>query len=243
MEPKRSKYDTNPLDEDVANRADESFGNKPADASTEGIGGVTQPVSRAVSETSRGGANHNEAPTRRIDDKVTSYPSVFVPPPPRRPAQTYEPPRINSADVYQPPPVPPLNVYQPPSLPTGIPGFQTVQGLGIQERWAVMVPYLPFWLGIVGAVIELLVVPRSESRVRFHASQALVLQLAITAVTILLGGLGSLTGHWSGAGLFRFATFVFLVIAMVRVFKGNSFVIPLLDEPRRWLDEKLKPRK
>jgi uncharacterized membrane protein len=125
----------------------------------------------------------------------------------------------------------------------GMTGFHTVQGLGIPERWAVLIPYLPFWLGIVGAVVELLVVPRSESRVRFHASQALVLQLAITAVSILLGGLGSLTGHWSGAGLFRFASFVFLIIAMVQVFKGKPFVISLLDEPRRWLDEKIRPRK
>ena len=241
MEPKRSKYDTNPLEEDVAHRADERFGRKPAGAPTEDIGGVTHPVDRSAPETSRG-SNHSEAPTRRIDDKVTSYPSVFVPPP-TRPSATYEPPRVNSADIYQPPPVPPLNVYQPPPLPMGMPGFQNVQGLGIPERWAVLIPYLPFWLGIVGAVVELLVVPRSESRVRFHASQALVLQLAITAVSMVLGGLGALTGHWSGAGLFRFASFVFLLIAMVRVFKGKPFVISLLDEPRRWLDEKIRPRK
>ena len=82
MEPKRSKYDTNPLDEDVAHRADESFERKPGDAATEDIGGVTHPINRSAPETARR-SNHSEAPTRRIDDKVTSYPSVFVPPRPR----------------------------------------------------------------------------------------------------------------------------------------------------------------
>ena len=241
MEPKRSKYDTNPLDEDVAHRADESFERKPADASTEDIGGVTHPINRSAPETSRR-SNHSEAPTRRIEDKVTSYPSVFVPPRPR-PSATYDPPRVNSADIYQPPPVPPLNVYQPPPLPMGGMGFHKVQGLGMQERWAVLIPYLPFWLGIVAAVVELLMVPRSESRVRFHASQALVLQLVITVLTTFLGFLGFITNHVTGAGLFRFASFVFLLIGMIRVFQGKSFVIPPVDEPRRWLDEKIKPRK
>jgi uncharacterized membrane protein len=244
MEPKRSKYDTNPLDEDVAHRADESFGREQSDASTEDIGGVTHPINRSAPETSRG-PNQNEAPTRRIDDKATSYPSVFVPPP-RRPSATYAPPRVNSADIYQPPPVPPLNVYQGGPMPVmGRFGFQRVEGLGIQERWAVLIPYLPFWpLGIIGAIVELFVVPRTESRTRFHASQALVLQLVITALSMLLVFIGFISGgHFSGVGLFRFASFVFLIIAMIRVFKGKPLVIPPLDGLRRWLDEKIKPRK
>jgi uncharacterized membrane protein len=240
MEPKRSKYDTNPLDEDVAHRADKSFGKQP-DPSTEDIGGITHPINRAAPETSRG-SSRNEAPTRRIDDQTTSYPSLFVPPPPRRSA-AYEPPRVNSSDIYQPPPVPPLNVYQSSAVPATENLFRRVEGLGIQERWAVLIPYLPFWLGIVGAVVELFIVPRTETRTRFHASQALVLQLVITALSMLLGALGFLTSHFSGVSLFRFASFVFLLYAMVRVFKGKPFVVTLLDEPRRWLDEKIKPRK
>jgi uncharacterized membrane protein len=240
MEPKRSKYDTNPLDEDVAHRADKSFG-RPAGASTEDIAGATHPINRSPAETSRG-SDQAEAPTRRIDDRVTSYPSIFVPPPPR-PSKTYEPPRVNSADIYQPPPLPP-NIYQPPPLPAmDRLGFRTIQGLGIQERWAVLVPYLPFWLGIVGAIVELFMVPRTETRTRFHASQGLILQLAITALSMLLGLLALITRGSAGVGLFRFASFVFLIIAMIRVFKGKTFVVPPLDEPRKWLDEKIRPRK
>src|SRR5215831_15823858 len=155
MEPKRGKYDTNPLDEDVAHRADESFGRNGSGAATDDIAGQTTPINRDP-QTARA-ARESEAPTRRIDDKVTSYPSVFVPPPPRATAS------------YQPPRVPPPNIYQPPPLPIS-PGLKTVAGLGIQERWALIAPYNPIWLGIVAGFIELLMVPRSEARVRFHAS-------------------------------------------------------------------------
>jgi uncharacterized membrane protein len=150
-----------------------------------------------------------------------------------------------SADIYQPPPGQPPSIYQSP----GLQAFQqsarhTVSGLGIQERWAVMLPYLPFWmLAIVASAIELLLVPRTESRVRFHAAQGMTLQIVIGAISTLLALAGMLARNWSGSGLFKFASFIFLIIAMVRVWKGKSFVVPLLDEPAKWLDEKIKPRK
>ena len=107
-----------------------------------------------------------------------------------------------------------------------------------------MLPYLPFWmLAIVASAIELLLVPRTESRVRFHAAQGMTLQIVIGAISTLLALAGMLARNWSGSGLFKVASFIFLIIAMVRVWKGKSFVVPLLDEPAKWLDEKIKPRK
>jgi uncharacterized membrane protein len=188
--------------------------------------------------------SESEAPTRHINDKVTSYPSVFVPPQPKR-AATYQPPRNPApAGIYQPPPTVPPNIYQPPPLPLQMPGRNTVAGINIPERWAVLLPYLPFnWLAIVASVIELVLVPRRESRVRFHASQALVLQLAVAAISMLLNGAGYLSGRFSGAGLFGVATFVFFIIAMIRVWKGKPFVVTPVDEPRKWLDQKIGSRK
>src|SRR5262252_1374878 len=166
MEPKRSKYDTNPLDEEVANRATDSFSSSQA-PTNEVQSGPTRRINADEPDTVRAYAE-SEAPTRHISDKVTSYPSIFVPPPPK-PTAAYQPPRIPAAQIYQPPPAPPVNVYQPPPLlPLQKPGTHHVSGLGIQERWAVLLPYLPFWLAIVAAVIELVLVPRTESRVRFH---------------------------------------------------------------------------
>jgi len=245
MEPKRSKYDTNPLDEGVASRAKESFGHvhegRPGPPTEEVRGGPTRDIGRTESEAARLNPE-TEAPTRRIDDEVTSYPSIFVPSKPRAP-QYYEPPKINP-NIYQPPPVPPPSVYQPPPVPVAFkPGSNTVSGLGIPERWAVIFPYLPFYLAIVAAIIELILVPRTETRVRFHASHGLALQLGVTAISMLLTFAGLLAGRSTGAGLFSAASFVFLIIAIIRVWKGKSFVIPPIDEPRKWLDEKIRPRK
>ena len=241
MEPKRTKYDTNPLDEGVAERAHESFERKRGGA-TEDIAGQTHPIAPSAPETSRTQISE-EAPTRRIDDKVTSYPSIFVPPAPR-PSTTYEAPRMQSADIYQPPPVPPPNVYQPPPIPINYkPGSNKVAGLGIPEKWALILPYLPFWLAIVASVAELLLVPRTESKVRFHAAQGMALQVVITAITTMLTLAGLASGRWTGSGLFQSVTGIFLIIAMIRVWKGKSFHVAPLDEPRKWLDEKIKPRK
>ena len=241
MEPKRTKYDTNPLDEGVAERAHESFERKRGGA-TEDIAGPTHPIAPSAPETSRAQIG-DEAPTRRIDDKVTSYPSIFVPPAPR-PSVTYEAPRVQSADIYQPPPVAPLNVYQSPPIPvTYKPGSNKVAGLGIPERWALILPYLPFWLAIVAAVAELLLVPRTESKVRFHAAQGMALQIVITAITMLLTFAGFASGRWTGSGLFQLATSIFLIIGIIRVWKGKPFHVAPLDEPTKWLNEKIKPRR
>ena len=243
MVAKRGKYDTNPLDEELADRATDAFANKRESSRTEEVaGGPTLKLERSEDDSVQA-YSETEAPTRHINDKFTSYPSIFVPPPPK-PEVTYQPPRVPAAEIYQPPPGPPPGIYQSPSVPVPQqPGRNIVNGLGIPERWAVMLPYLPFWLGIVACVVELLIVPRTESRVRFHAAQGLVLQLGVTAISMLLAVVGDFSGRMTGAGLFRFASFAFFIIAMIRVFKGKPLVIAPLDEPRKWLDEKIKPRK
>ena len=243
MEPKRSKYDTNPLEEEVVAHADQSFGAAQAVRTTgETDAGPTFDLGRTTREPTRLNPE-SEAPTRRIDDNiVTSYPSVFVPPKQRPP--TYQSPRISVENVYQPPPAPPPAVYQPPQLPITIrPGSNIVNGLGIPERWAVALPYLPFYLAVLIAIVELVLVPRTESRVRFHASQALAIQLGITVISILLTFGGIISSRYTGAGLFTFATSILLVISMIRLWKGKPVVIPPLEEPRKWLDEKIRPRK
>src|ERR1700675_61403 len=113
MEPKRTKYDTNPLDGKVADHADKSFASRPGAPTGKVRGGSTRDVGRTENEAVPPNPE-SEAPTRRIDgDKVTSYPSVFIPPP-ARPTTDYRPPPASQMNIYQPPPVAPANVYQPP---------------------------------------------------------------------------------------------------------------------------------
>jgi uncharacterized membrane protein len=242
MQPKRSKYDTNPLDGNVAERADKDWGRDTGSAIDPPTQAVSGAATREIGRTSNEAARSNpetEAPTRRIDD---SYPSVFAYGKPR--AATYQAPRVPDANIYQPPPVPPPQLYQPAPAPVGAkPGSRKVAGLGIPEKWALIIPYVPFFLAMIGALVELLFVPRTESRVRFHAAQGLVLQIGITAISTLLGFADLFSSRFTGAGLFSAATFVFLIISMVRVWKGKPHHLALLDPLTKWVEEKINPRK
>ena len=243
MEPKRTKYDTNPLDGKVADRAGKSFDSHPGPPTEEVKGGPTRDIGRTENEAARANPE-SEAPTRRIDgDRVTSYPSVFIPPKPRT-STDYRPPPAPQMNIYQPPPVAPANVYQPPPLPVSFShGSHTVRGLGISEKWANMLPYVPGHIGAVAAVVELLLVPRTETRTRFHAAQGLALQAAILILSGAFGFLTLISGNRFGQGIFGAASTIFLVVSMLRVWKGKPHQIAALEEPTRWLDEKIKPRR
>ncbi|SRR6266436_1901287 len=243
MEPKRTKYDTNPLDGKVADRADKSFPTRPGAPTEEVRGGPTRDIGRTENEAARAHPE-SEAPTRRIEgDKVTSYPSVFIPPT-TPPATAYRPPPSPQMNIYQPPPVAPANVYQPPPLPVSFSQrSHAVQGLGISEKWANLLPYIPGHIGAVAAVVELLLVPRTEGRTRFHAAQGLALQAAILILSGAFGFLTMISGNGFGSGLFGAASTIFLIVSMIRVWKGRPHQIAPLDEPTKWLEEKIKPRK
>src|SRR5262245_8828575 len=141
METKKSKYDTNPLDPDVERKAEEQWGEGGGDAKTQRVGGATREVGRSPNENARQDMN-SEAPTRRIDSPPLEapYPSVFVPP-------TYAPPAQYQSRQ---------NVYQPPL--TGTPCYRPIPGIGISEKWATVLPYAPFYIGLVISLLELFLV-------------------------------------------------------------------------------------
>lgn len=224
METKKSKYDTNPLDPEAERKADESWGND--SATTQEVGGATREVGRSANENARQNV-YSEAPTRRYDGPPpeSSYPSVFVPP-------TYAPP----AQYQQTP----QKIYQAPG--GNAPSSRTVLGIGIPEKWSVMLPYAPLYLGLVVSLLELFLVPRREVKVRFHASQALSLHLAILIVHTVLGVIGAITGSSLGGTLFTLVAYIFLIISMVRAWKGEPHRITPLAEPAQWFNERIEPR-
>ncbi len=218
IEEKRSKYDTDPLDPEFVRR-------------TEEMGGATRTVARD-GDAPRPGIS--EEPTRRFEGPPTSYPSVFVPP------THQQPPTVNhstfgaSATPQVQPATPHLNERRPSS--------RHVTKLGVPENLALIAPYAPFYIGIVAALIELVVVPRHEARVRFHAAQGMALQLAMIAVTFLFKILGMITGTGFGGGLFWLASTIFLIVSMVRVWRGERHHIAPLDELTNRLNQQIAPR-
>ena len=106
-----------------------------------------------------------------------------------------------------------------------------------------ILPYVPFYVGAVAGIIELFLVPRSEIRTRFHAAQGLALQLTILIIGLLFNIIGNLTGSGFARTMFGLASFIFLVISIIRVWKGEEHHIAPLDEATKWLNERIEPRK
>ncbi|HEY0367016.1 MAG TPA: DUF4870 domain-containing protein [Pyrinomonadaceae bacterium] len=231
METKKTKYDTNPLDPDVERKAEDVWGD---------LGGVTQQVggeTRQVGNTA--GENpppqnpenarqnvYSEAPTRRYDSPPLDapYQSVFVPP-------TYAPPAQYQSRQ---------NIYQAPI--SGPPMSQSVTGIGISEKWATMLAYAPGFIGLVVGLLELFLVPRKEGKVRFHASQAVALHIAFLIVQTIFSVISTLSGSTLGGSLFKLAAFIFLIISMIRVWKGEPHRIAPLTEPAQWFNDHIEPR-
>ena len=224
METKKSKYDTNPLDPEVERNAEESWG---GGAPTQQVKGATREVGRSANEQARQNT-YSEAPTRRYDTPPldASYPSVFVPP-------TYTPP----AQYPQQPP--PQNAYQ--HQVTNPPTSRPVIGLGLPEKWAVLLAYAPY-VGIVASLVELFLASRREVRVRFHAAQALALHIAILIISTILNVISAVSGSEFGAWIFSMATLVFLIISMVRAWRGEPHRIAPLAEPAQWFNQHIEPR-
>jgi uncharacterized membrane protein len=199
---------------------------------TQQVGGNTQQVGNTPNENPQPVEDarknvYSEAPTRRYDNPPLEqpYPSVFVPP-------TYAPPPAQYQSRQ--------NVYQAPI--TGPPTSRPVMGIGIPEKWATMLAYMPGYVGLIVGLIELFLVPRSEGKVRFHASQAVALHIAILIVHTMFSGINWLTGSSIGGGLFSLAAFIFLIISMIRVWKGEPHQIAPLAEPAQWFNQHIEPR-
>ena len=236
VETKKSKYDTNPLDPEVERKAEESWSESAGGGETQQMGGPTRQVGEQPPSWTPATPNPNdsarqnvysEAPTRRYDNPPLEapYPSVFVPP-------TYAPPT-----QYQQ--QPPYNPYQSP-MGMAQPS-RPVAGIGISEKWALMMAYAPY-VGIVVSLLELFLVPRKELKVRFHAAQALALHVAFLAIGALFSGISFVGGGDFGKVLFNIASTIFLVISMIRVSRGEPHAIAPLAEPAKWFNEHIEPR-
>src|SRR5215204_5902514 len=220
MEPKKNKYDTNPLDPDVERKAGEVWGELGGERPTQQVGGATLEVANTPNENARKNV-YSEAPPLRYDNPPLEapYPSVFVPP-------SYAPPAQYQARQ---------NIYQAPinSAPTSRP----ILGIGLPEKWATMLAYTPGYIGLVVGLLELFLVPRKEGKVRFHASQGVALHIAILIIQTIFSAITAITGSTAGGSLFKLGALIFLIISMIRVWTGKSHRIAPLTEPAQWFND------
>lgn len=119
-----------------------------------------------------------------------------------------------------------------------------VAKIGLPENILVALPYIPFFVGLVAGVLELIFVPKSEAKVRFHAAQGLAAHLGILIVTTILGFAGVATDLAGAASsIFSIVTTIMLIIFAIKAWQGKPIHIESVEAMTNWLEETIKPQK
>ncbi len=140
----------------------------------------------------------------------------------------------------------PMNTYKNARLKTETPKDRKVAKVGLPENILIALPYLPFHIGLIAGVLELLFVPKSETKVRFHAAQGLAAQIGILIVTTILGVVGNFPNlgfAHLGSWIFQLVATVMLIVFAIKSFQGKPVHIESVDNLTEWLEEKVKLQK
>jgi uncharacterized membrane protein len=214
------KYDTNPLDPDFPEKAKAAAAAAETDIEME-----TQTLPYRGSETRRfAEPTPIDAQTRKFaPDDVSAYSTQYSPP-------------FNGQYV-------PAN-YSPYGLTQEDRSHnRKVAKIGLPENILTAVPYIPWWPGFIAGLVLLFLGPKSETKVRFHAAQALAAHVAIWIVGTILGIAGSAIHIGDvGSGIFSVVMGVMLVIFAIRAWQGKAIHIQSVDVLTNWLEEKITPR-
>ena len=115
-----------------------------------------------------------------------------------------------------------------------------VDKVSLPENVLTALPYIPWYIGLVAAVLLLLFVPKSETKVRFHAAQGLAVHIGILIVTSILSIIGNVTGvARAGNIIFQVAMTVMLIIWAIKAWKGKPVHVETVDSLTNWLEEKV----
>ncbi|HRH40570.1 MAG TPA: hypothetical protein PKY82_02920 [Pyrinomonadaceae bacterium] len=137
---------------------------------------------------------------------------------------------------YQPP-----AVYQNQFMEMNQPINRKVEKIGLSENIVIALPYLPWGIGLVAGLVELLLVPRTEPKARFHAAQGMALHIGIWLITAILGFAG-IASNWAGFGngLFQLVMMICSFVWAYKAYKGKPIHLEALDDLTNWLEEKIR---
>lgn len=118
-----------------------------------------------------------------------------------------------------------------------------VAKVGLPENILVALPYVPFFVGMVAGLLELVFVPKSEAKVRFHAAQGLAAHLGILIITTILGFASfGMDLAETASSIFQVVTFIMLAIFAFKAWKGKPIHIESVESLTNWLEETIKPQ-
>lgn len=208
-----TKYDTNPLDPDFPEKARATAnGDSPESQTLPYRGGETRRFPSVV---------ETEEQTRRFSEPdVSAYSTPYSPP-------------FNGQYA-------PVNFAAAGFADMSKASDRRIEKVGMPEKWLIGLPYLPFSIGLVAGLILLLIIPKEETKVRFHAAQGLAAHLGILIVTTILSIVANITGLAQvGSVIFTVISTVMLIVFAIKAWKGKPVHIGSLDDLTNWLEEKI----
>lgn len=208
-----TKYDTNPLDPEFPEKVRAAAEAEVATQVLNGAGAQTRQFAGAQTATT-------EEQTRRFAPEDTS---PYAPPFDGQ----YIPTHFQHVSLAE----------QDQSI------SRKVERIGLPENILTAVPYIPWYVGMVAGILILLLVPKSEAKVRFHAAQGLAAHIGILIVTMILGIVGNITNIAEiGNFIFVLVTSIMLVVFAIKAWKGKPVHIETIDDLTNWLEEKISPK-
>lgn len=155
--------------------------------------------------------------------------------------------RLNEAQFnsYGPQPAQAEIQFKPsaPIADFGRASDRKVAKAGISEKWLIGLPYIPY-LGLFAGLVLLVILPKEEPKVRFHAAQGLAANVAVWVISALLSFVGNFTDFADFArGIFKIISTIMLGIFAIKAWSGKPVHIEAVDDLTNWLEEKIGPYK
>ncbi len=120
-----------------------------------------------------------------------------------------------------------------------------IGSISLPENVLTALPYFPLGpIGMIAAVIELIFIPKSEPKIRYHAAQGLAAQLGIWLILTILGSTGWMIGGIEDIGdIFWIISTIVLSVFTVKAWKGKPIHIEAVESLTDWLEERIQPQK
>ena len=121
----------------------------------------------------------------------------------------------------------------------------SIGSISLPENILTALPYIPFaYIGVVAGIIELVFVPKSEPKVRYHAAQGIAAHVGIWIVLTILSMAGWGTDiadaiYW----VFYAVTTVMLLLFAYKAWQGKPIHIETVQDLTDWLEDRIKPQK